>query len=157
PELLPAVVFEDRSSVFVAAAAVLLLVSLRRATKTAAFKASCFAVAAAGVIPIAMEAAGNYWLYYTWMGLLTVGVAGGASLELSPRSPALLPARRLAIGCIGLALLVGLPVQLARAYEERGARDYDALRAYIRGRVVPGDWVYVSDHPYFAVVESGGV
>jgi hypothetical protein len=157
PALLPAVVFEDRSSVFVSTAAVLLLISLRHASDTVAFKASRFAVTAAFVIPILMELAGNYWLYYTWMGLLTVGIAAVASLELSPPSPALLPVRRIAIGCIGLALLVGLPVQLTRAYQERGARDYDALRAYVRTRVAPGDWVYVGDQPYFAVVERGAV
>jgi hypothetical protein len=157
PELLPAVVFEDRSSVFVAAAAVLLLVSLRHNRDTAAFRASRFAVAAAIVIPIFMEIAGNYWLYYTWMGLLTVGIAAVASLGSLPSSPTHRPVRRTAIGCIGLALLVGLPAQLARAYDERGARDYDAVRDYVRARVAPGDWVYVSDEPYFAVVEQGAV
>jgi hypothetical protein len=157
PALLPAVVFQDRSSVFLSTAAILLLISFRRSTGTIAFKTSGFAVTAAFVIPILMELAGSYWLYYTWMGLLTVGIAVVASLELSPPSPALLPTRRLAVGCIGLALVVGLPIQLARAYQERGARDYDALREYVRARVAPGDWVYVGDHPYFAVVELGAV
>jgi hypothetical protein len=157
PALLPAGVFEDRSSVFVFTAAILLLISLRHASDTVAFKASRFAVIAACVIPIFMQLAGRYPLYYTWMSLLTVGIAAVASLEMSPPSRALLPTRRLAIGCIGLALVVGLPVQLTRAYEERGARDYDAVRAYVRARVAPGDWVYVSDHPYFAVEERGAV
>jgi hypothetical protein len=157
PALLPTGLFEDRSTVFVAAAAILLFISLRHARDTAAFKASRFAVVAALVIPIFMGLAGNYWLYYTWMGLLSVGIAVVASLESSPPSPAFLRTRRLAIGCIGLALLVGLPVQLPRAYEDRGARDYDALRTYIRSRVAPGDWVYVTDQAYFAVVERGAV
>jgi hypothetical protein len=158
PVLLPAVVFEDRSSVFVLMAAILLfIISFRRSTGTAVFKVSSFAVTAGCVIPILMELAGSYSLYYTWMGLLTVGIAVVASLEMSPPSRAFLPTRRLAIGCIGLALLVGLPVQLMRAYQDRGARDYDAVRAYVRARVAPGDWVYVSDHPYFAVVELGAV
>jgi hypothetical protein len=157
PALLPAVVLQDRSSVFLSTAAILLLISFRRSTGTIAFRTSGFAVTAAFVIPILMELAGSYWLYYTWMGLLTVGIAVVASLELSPPSPALLPTRRLAVGCIGLALVVGLPIQLARAYQERGARDYDALREYVRARVAPGDWVYVGDHPYFAVVELGAV
>jgi hypothetical protein len=157
PALLPAVVFEERSSVFLATAAILLFISLRHAPDTVAFKASRLAVAAAFVIPIAMELAGKYSLYYTWMSFLTVGIAVVASLGISPRAPALLPARRLAIGCIGLALIVGLPLQLARAYAERDARDYDALRAYVRARVAPGDWVYVTEPPYFAVVEQGAV
>ena len=157
PLLLPAVVFQERSTVFAAAAAVLLLISLRRVTEGAAFKAGRFAVAAALAIPILMELACKYSLYYTWTGLLTVGIATVACLELSPRLPALRPARRLAIGCLGLALLVGLPVQLGRAYGEQAARDYDALRAYVRARVAPGDWVYISEPPYFAVVERGGV
>jgi hypothetical protein len=157
PVLLPAVVFQERSTVFVAAGAVLLFFSLRRLGGTAAFKASRFAVAAAFGIPLLMELAGKYSLYYTWMGLLTVGIATVASLATSPHSPALLPARGLAIGCIVLAILVGLPMQLARAYEERGARDYDAVRAYVRTQVAPGDWVYISEPPYFAVVERGAV
>jgi hypothetical protein len=157
PALLPAGVFEDRSSVFVFTAAILLLISLRHTSDTVAFKASSFAVTAACVIPIFMQFAGNYLLYYTWMGLLTVGIAVVASLEMSPPSRALLPIRRLAIGCIALALLVGLPVQLTRAYQDRGARDYDAVRAYVRARVAPGDWAYVSHRAYFAVVELGAV
>jgi hypothetical protein len=157
PALVPTGLFEDRSTVFVATAAILLLIALRQTRDAAAFKASRFAVVAAFVIPIFMELAGNYWLYYTWMGLLTVGIAVVASLELSPPSPTFLPTRRLSAGCIGLALLVGLPVQLARAYEDRDARDYDALRAYIESRVAPGDWVYVTDQAYFAVVERGAV
>jgi hypothetical protein len=56
-----------------------------------------------------------------------------------------------------LALVVGLPFQLTKAYAERGARDYDALRAYVRARVAPGDWVYVNPMPYFAVAEQGAV
>jgi hypothetical protein len=157
PVLLPAVVFQERSTVFVAAAAVLLYFSLRHAEGTVAFKASRFAVAAAFAIPLLMELAGKYSLYYTWMGLLPVGIATVAGLGTSPHSPALLPARGLAAGCIGLALLVGLPVQLVRAYEERGARDYNAVRAYVQARVAPGDWVYISEPPYFAVVEQGAV
>jgi hypothetical protein len=157
PSLLPAVVLQDRSTVFLSTAAILLLLALRRSTGTGAFKAAGFAVTAAFLVPTVMEIAGTYWLYYTWMGLLTVGLAVVASLEWSLPSPALVPARGLAVGCIGLALVVGLPVQLTRAYAEHAARDYDAVRAYVRDRVGPGDWVYVSDHPYFAVVERGAV
>jgi hypothetical protein len=157
PALLPAVVFQDRSTVFVAAAAILLLISLRHARDTVAFKASRFAVTAAFVIPILTELAGRYPLYYTWMGLLTVGIAAAAGLGPSSTSPALLPTRRLAIGCVALALAIGLPLQLARAYEERAARDYNAVRAYVQARVSPGDWVYISEPPYFAVVEQGAV
>jgi hypothetical protein len=157
PALLPAVLFQDRSTVFVAVAAILLLISLRHASGTTAFKASRLAVAAAFVIPIFTELAGRYPLYYTWMGLLTVGIAAAASLEPSSTSPDRRPTRRLAIGCIALALAIGLPLQLARAYEERGARNYDALRAYVDARVSPGDWVYISEPPYFAVVERGAV
>jgi hypothetical protein len=157
PVLLPAVVFQERSSVFLVTAAILLLISLRHATGTAAFKTSALAVTAAFVIPMFMELAGRYPLYYTWMGFLTVGIAVVASLEMSPPSPALLPTRRFVIGCIALGLIIGLPLQLTRAYEERGARDYDPLRAYVRARVAPGDWVYISEPPYFAVVEQGAV
>jgi hypothetical protein len=157
PSLLPAVVFQDRSTVFLSTAAILLLIALRRLVGTAAFKATGFAVTAAFLVPILMEIAGTYWLYYTWMGLLTVGLAVIASLEWSPQSAAPVPARGVAIGCVALALVVGLPVQLTRAYAQDAARDYDAVRAYVRDRVAPGDWVYVSDHPYFAVVEQGAV
>ena len=157
PSLLLAVVFEDRSSVFLAAGAILMLISLRRSSDTIAFKASRFAATASFGIPILMELAGQYWLYYAWMGLLTAGIALVVSLGTSPPSPALLPARRLAIGCIGLALVVGLPLQLAKAYGERGARDYDTLRAYVRARVSAGDWVLVTPQAYFAVAELGAL
>jgi hypothetical protein len=157
PSLLLAVLFEDRSSVFLSVAAILFFVALRRATGTVAFAASRFAVTAAFGVPILMELAGKYWLYYAWMGFLAVGIPLVMSLATAPSTTALLPARRLAFGCIGLALLIGLPLQLWKAYEERGARDYDALRAYVKARVAPGDWVYINPMPYFAVAEQGAV
>jgi len=157
PALLLAVVVEDRSSTFLSAAAVLLLFALRRARDTIAFKASRFAVTAAFGIPILTALAGQYWLNYTWTGLLTVGIAVVVSLEMSPPSLTSLPARRLAIGCVGLALLVGLPLQLPRAYLQRDARDYDALRAFVQTRVAPGDWVYLAPQAYFAAAELGAV
>jgi hypothetical protein len=157
PSLLLPAVLEDRSSVFLATAAILLLAALRRSRNAIAFKVSCLAVAAALAIPIVVTIAGRYWLYYTWMGCLAIGIPLVISVETAPRSPALLPARRLAIGCIVLALVVGLPVQLARAYMDRNARDYDALRAYVRARVAPGDWVLVAPPAYFAVAELGAI
>jgi hypothetical protein len=143
--------------VFLATAAILLLIVLRRSSDAIAFKASCLAVAAALAIPILVMIAGRYWLYYTWMGFLAIGIPLVMSLETAPSSPALLPARRLAIGCIALALVVGLPVQLVRAYVDRTARDYDALRAYVRARVAPGDWVLVAPPVHYAVAELGAV
>ena len=154
--LLPAVL-QDRSSVFLIAAAIVLLIALRRSRDAVAFKASRLALAAGLVIPIAVMVAGRYWLYYTWMGLLAIGIPLLVGVETAPRSPALAPARRLASGCIVLALMVGLPVQLARAYADRDARNYDALRAYVRARVVPGDWVLVAPPAYFAVAELGAI
>jgi hypothetical protein len=157
PSLLLPAVLEDRSTVFLATAAIVLLVALRRSGDTLAFKTSCLAVAAALVIPIAVTIAGRYWLYYTWMGTLAVGIPLVISIEAAPKSPALLSARRVALGCMVLALVVGLPVQLARAYADRNARDYDALRAYVRARVATGDWVLVAPPAYFAVAEIGAV
>jgi hypothetical protein len=157
PLLLLPTVLEDRSTVFLAAAAILLLIALRRSGDVIAFKESCLAVTAAFVIPIVVMIAGRYWLYYTWMGYLAVGIPLVISLETASPSPALLPARRLAIGCIALALVVGLPVQLARAYIDRNARDYDALRDYVRARVAPGDWVLVAPPAHIAVAELGAV
>jgi hypothetical protein len=157
PSRLLDVVFADRSSAFLSAAAILLCISVRRATDAAAFKLAGFAVTASFGIPILMEFAGQYHLVYTWMSLVTVGIAVVASLEASTPSPESLTARRLATGYIGLALLLGLPLQLTNAYLNRGARDYDALRAFIRTRVSPGDWVYVARQAYYAVVERGGI
>jgi hypothetical protein len=158
PSLLLAVVFEDRSSVFLFTAAILLLISFRRATDAIAFKAARFAVTASFGIPILTELAGQYWLYYTWMGFLTVGIALVVSAETSPRSSTLLPTRGLAFGCIGLAFVVGLPLQLTKAYGERGARDYDMVRTYVRSAgIAVGDWVFIAPEAYFAVAELGGV
>jgi hypothetical protein len=157
PRLLMAVVFEDRSSAFLGAAAIMLLIALRRGCSPIAYRSSGFAVIAAFGIPILTALAGQYWLNYTWTGFLTVGIALLVSIETAPPSLAGTPARRLAIGCIAAALLLGLPLQLSRAYAERGARDYDALRVFVGNHVSRGDWVYTAPQAYFAIAELGAV
>lgn len=157
PALLLAVVFEDRSTVLVATGGVLMLLVMRQASQSVAFKASRFAVTAAFGVPILMELAGQYWFQYTWMGLLAVGIPTIASIETAPKLPELAPVRALAMACVAAALVIGLPQTLIRAWDQRSARDYNAVRTYVRAQAAPGDWVYSSPEPYFALAEIGAV
>jgi hypothetical protein len=152
-----AVIFEDRSSVFLGAAALVVHFALRRTADRTALQFSRFAVSAAVGIPILMQLAGKYSPNYTWMGLLAIGIPVLACLGYCSRRPSLVSERRIAMGYVALALVIGLPVQLARAYVNRDSRDYDAVRAYVRPQVATGDWVYVSEQAYFAVAELGAI
>jgi hypothetical protein len=152
-----AVVFEDRSSVFLGAAAVVMLLALRHQRQSLSFVFARFAVVAMFSVPMLMQLAGKYSPNYTWMGLLTVGIAVAASLATAPPSRALRQAAETTAGFVALALVVGLPLQLPRAYLNGAARDYNAVRLYVRPHVAAGDWVYVSEQAYFAVAERGAV
>jgi hypothetical protein len=155
PSLLLGVILEDRSSLFLLTAAVLLCLSLRNSKDGAAYKASRFGVTAGLGIPILTALAGQYWLNYTWTALLTVGTAVAVALANYPNTSAERWPRGLAAGCFCLALLFGLPIQLSAAYLQRQARSYDAVRAFVGRAVSPGDWIYVAPQAYFAVAERG--
>ncbi len=151
---LPRVYAADKSLVLVLLAALVLAAASRRPL-AAGWRRSplAFGLAAAAVVPTALQVAAKFPIYYTWMAFVPLLVGVAAALDGPGEGPsAVSPSvRLLSAGALVLASAIGLPARMLVVASVWDAKDPARLERYVREHVRPGESVVADFKAYYAV------
>jgi hypothetical protein len=126
-----------------------LTIAMRRRASSAR-KIAGFAIATIVLVPIAMNFAGKFPVYYSWMAYVPAVIAAGMLWERIVTDANRL-ARVAGATLLALACVLGLPLRLALVAVEWRQRDYGPVERLVEGAIRPSDWVYCDYAAYYPV------
>ena len=148
---LPSVYVNDKSRALIFVAIALLLVFGQRALVVGLQRRFLTgALAFAILLPVAMQMAGKFPVYYGWMIFLPLAIAF-ATLAGAVWQSSGAPLRHAVTSVAVVAMLVGLPLRTASVLASWQERDPQRVRAFVQGNVQPGETALADFKLYYAL------
>jgi hypothetical protein len=140
---------QDQSYLPLLAAVALLVLIQRRHISAFTLKMALITGGIAVFLPATLHLLAKFPIYYTWMAFIPLAILAAHLLSFPDAQTKLL--KKIALVCLVISILAGLPARLAVTVLQWRERDYAPVRALAQRTITKADCVYAAEQGYYAV------